>query len=55
MRITSIDAIPVAVPKPHPSTSALGTFRDSYADPPEGPGLGVEPDWERIEAFRVRA
>lgn len=26
-----------------------------YAYPPEGPGLGVEPDWERIEAFRVRA
>jgi L-alanine-DL-glutamate epimerase-like enolase superfamily enzyme len=25
-----------------------------YAYPPEGPGLGVEPDWEKIEAYRVR-
>jgi L-alanine-DL-glutamate epimerase-like enolase superfamily enzyme len=26
MRITAIDAVPVSVPKKHPSTSALGTF-----------------------------
>jgi L-alanine-DL-glutamate epimerase-like enolase superfamily enzyme len=31
MRITAIEAIPVAVPKPRPSTSALGTFRDTSA------------------------
>jgi L-alanine-DL-glutamate epimerase-like enolase superfamily enzyme len=31
MRITSIEAIPVAVPKPRPSTSALGTFEATSA------------------------
>ena len=29
-------------------------IEDGYAYPPEGPGLGVEPDWEKIEAYRVR-
>lgn len=31
MRIASIDAIPVSVPKPRPSTSALGTFETTSA------------------------
>jgi len=25
-----------------------------YTYPPEGPGLGVEPDWDRIEDYRLR-
>src|SRR5579864_181607 len=29
-------------------------IEDGYAYPPEGPGLGIEPDWEKIEAYRVR-
>jgi len=29
-------------------------IEDGCAYPPEGPGLGVEPDWEKIEAYRVR-
>ncbi len=28
-------------------------IEDGFAYPPESPGLGVEPDWEKIEFFRV--
>lgn len=30
-------------------------IEDGYAYPPEGPGLGVKPDWDKIEFYRVRA
>jgi muconate cycloisomerase len=29
-------------------------IENGYAYPPEGPGLGVEPDWEKIEFYRAR-
>lgn len=29
-------------------------IEDGFAYPPEGPGLGVEPDWDKIEYFRIR-
>jgi L-alanine-DL-glutamate epimerase-like enolase superfamily enzyme len=30
-------------------------IEEGYAYPPESPGLGVEPDWEKIEFYRVRS
>ena len=29
-------------------------LKDGYLDIPEGPGLGMELDWEKVEAFRLR-
>ena len=33
---------------------SLLRIENGYAYPSEGPGLGVEPDWETIEFYRAR-